>query len=126
MEIIYKPIGIAHTPFKDKAPYQYFVSDAVAKIEIFPEYEEGLEGIENFSMLLIIFHFHKSKDKPLKVKPRLYNEIRGVFATRSPARPNAIGVSEVKLIRRVGRILYVKGVDMLDGTPILDIKPKKE
>ena len=126
MEIIYIPIGIAHTPFKEHAPYQYFASDANGKIEIFPEYEEGLQGIERFSTLFIIFHFHKSNDKPLKVKPKIDGITRGVFATRSPARPNPIGLSEVKLIKREGRILHVKGVDMLDGTPIIDIKPKKE
>ncbi|MCD6223198.1 MAG: tRNA (N6-threonylcarbamoyladenosine(37)-N6)-methyltransferase TrmO [Thermoplasmata archaeon] len=120
--IEYKPIGIIKTPFKEKAPYQYFASKAEGKIEIFKEYEKGLEGIENFQRILVIFHFHKMNEKLLKVRRRIDGKIKGIFATRAPTRPNAIGISWLDLMRRDRNILYVKGVDMIDGTPVIDIK----
>ncbi len=125
MGITYRAIGIIHTPFRDrkKTPYQYFVDNAEGTIEIFPEYEEGLEGIENFDRIIVLFHFHEQREVVLKVKPKISDEIRGVFSTRSPTRPNPIGMSVVKLLERNGRFLKVMNVDMLDGTPLLDIKP---
>jgi tRNA-Thr(GGU) m(6)t(6)A37 methyltransferase TsaA len=120
-----KSIGIIHTPFKCKkdTPIQPFQSKAVGEISVFKEYQEGLEGIEGFSHLILLYRFHKSRGYCLKVKPFLDNKLKGLFATRYPRRPNQIGLSVVKLIKRNGRILLVSGVDMIDNTPLLDIKP---
>src|SRR4030042_2322607 len=120
-----KPIGIIHTPFKSKqeTPIQPFRSKAVGKIEVFKEYERGLDDIEGFSHLILIYKFHRSRGFSLKVKPFLDNRLRGLFATRAPRRPNQIGLSVVKLIRRRWNILFLNGIDVIDGTPLLDIKP---
>jgi len=131
-----KPIGIIHTPYKKDGdvPYQAYKSRDVGEIEVFKEYEGGLKDIEGFSHLIILYEFHKSVKRSVKrehflessgllVKPYLDNTLHGVFATRSPNRPNLIGLTVVELLKRKGNILRVKGVDMLDGTPILDIKP---
>jgi tRNA-Thr(GGU) m(6)t(6)A37 methyltransferase TsaA len=120
-----KPIGIIHSPFKSKqeTPIQPFRSKAVGKIEVFKEYERGLDDIEGFSHLILIYKFHRSRGFSLKVKPFLDDRLRGLFATRAPRRPNQIGLSVVKLIRRRGNILFVNGIDVIDGTPLLDIKP---
>ena len=120
-----KPIGIIHSPFKSKqeTPIQPFRSKAVGKIEVFKEYERGLDDIEGFSHLILIYKFHRSRGFSLKVKPFLDNRLRGLFATRAPRRPNQIGLSVVKLIRRRWNILFVNGIDVIDGTPLLDIKP---
>ena len=120
-----KPIGIIHTPFKSKedAPIQPSRSNAHGEIEVFKEYEEGLEDIEGFSHIILIYQFHKSEGYSLKVKPYLDNKLRGLFATRAPRRPNQIGLSVVKLLKRKENILFVESIDVLDGTPLLDIKP---
>jgi len=120
-----KPIGIIHTPFKSKkdTPNQANKSNSIGKISVFKEYEQGLEGIEDFSHLILLFRFHKSRGYRLKVKRFLDNKLKGLFASRSPRRPNQLGLSVVKLVKRNGRFLLVRGVDMLDGTPLLDIKP---
>jgi tRNA (adenine37-N6)-methyltransferase len=120
-----KPIGIIHSLFKSKqeTPIQPFRSKAVGKIEVFKEYEQGLDDIESFSHLILIYKFHRSRGFSLKVKPILDDRLRGLFATRAPRRPNQIGLSVVKLIRRRGNILFVNGIDVIDGTPLLDIKP---
>jgi tRNA-Thr(GGU) m(6)t(6)A37 methyltransferase TsaA len=120
-----KPIGIIHSPFKSKqeTPIQPFRSKAVGEIEVFKEYERGLDDIEGFSHLILIYKFHRSRGFSLKVKPFLDDRLRGLFATRAPRRPNQIGLSVVKLIRRRGNILFVNGIDVIDGTPLLDIKP---
>lgn len=120
-----KPIGIIHTPFKRKeeTPIQPFRSTAIGEVEVFKEYQEGLEDIEGFSHIILIYWFHKSKGYNLKVKPFLDDALRGVFATRAPSRPNQIGLSVVKLLNRKENILTVKGIDVIDGTPLLDIKP---
>ena len=120
-----KPIGIIHSPFKSKqeTPIQPFQSKAVGKIEVFKEYEQGLDDIESFSHLILIYKFHRSRGFSLQVKPILDDRLRGLFATRAPRRPNQIGLSVVKLIRRRGNILFVNGIDVIDGTPLLDIKP---
>jgi tRNA-Thr(GGU) m(6)t(6)A37 methyltransferase TsaA len=131
-----KPIGIIHTPYKrdGEVPRQAYESGEVGEIEVFKEYEEGLKDIEGFSHLIILYMFHKSVKCSVKrkyflnslgllVKPYLDDIPRGLFATRSPNRINPIGLSTVKLLKREGNILKVKGVDMLDGTPLLDIKP---
>jgi tRNA-Thr(GGU) m(6)t(6)A37 methyltransferase TsaA len=124
--IKYKPIGIIHSPFVEPigTPIQPRAAEDVdGTVEIFPEYAEGLKDLENFSHIILIYHFHLSKKSLLKVKPFMDNQIHGVFSTRAPTRPNPIGISVVRLIRIEENILYVRDVDILDGTPILDIKP---
>lgn len=125
--IIYRPIGTIHSPFKEPhdAPIQSAcVTDSEGTIEIFPEYSEGLADLEGFSHIILLYHFHLSKKGfSLKVKPYLDEQLRGVFATRAPARPNAIGMSIVRLVKVKGEKLSIRDVDILDGTPLLDIKP---
>lgn len=124
-EINYKPIGIIQSPFKmpKGTPIQPTAARGVdGTIEIFPEYVEGLDGLEGFSHIILIYHFHLAQKSPLKVKPYMDDKMHGVFATRSPSRPNPIGISIVRLVRIDGNILYIKDVDILDGTPLLDIK----
>jgi tRNA-Thr(GGU) m(6)t(6)A37 methyltransferase TsaA len=120
-----KPIGIIRTPFKNKkeTPIQPFKSRAIGKVEVYKKYQEGLKDIEGFSHLILIYKFHRSKGFKLLVKPFLDNELRGLFSTRAPRRPNQIGISVVKLLNRRNNILTVKGIDALDKTPLLDIKP---
>jgi tRNA-Thr(GGU) m(6)t(6)A37 methyltransferase TsaA len=114
-----------HTPFKYKedTPTQARRSKAVGTIEVYSEYEDGLSDIDGFSYIIVIFRFHKSRGYRLKLKPFWDNKQRGVFATRAPRRPNQLGLSVLKLLNRRRNILKVEGVDMLDGTPLLDIKP---
>lgn len=120
-----KSIGIIHTPFKRKkdTPIQPFKSKAVGKVEVFKKYQYGLEDIEGFSHLILLYKFHKSRGYRLKVKPFLDDNLRGLFATRAPRRPNQIGLTVVELLKRKGNFLFVKGIDALDKTPLLDIKP---
>jgi tRNA (adenine37-N6)-methyltransferase len=125
-KIIYHPIGIIHTPFKQcaDAPAQgCFAQAARGHIELFPEFEPGLKDLTGFSHLVLLYHFHESNGYELITKPLLDKEKRGVFATRYFKRPNPIGISIVKLIQVKGNRLEVGWVDMLDGTPLLDIKP---
>ncbi len=123
MEIV--PIGRIHTPFQSSGdtPIQPVKSEAVGKVEIFQDYSEALADTEGFSHLILLYLFHKAGEYQLKVKPFLDDQPRGLFATRYPARPNHIGLSVVKLLRRQAHLLVVEGVDVLDGTPLLDIKP---
>jgi len=124
--IVFRPIGIIHSGHEDpaKTPVQPVYAKACSGIaEIFPEHADGLKDIEGFSHLYILYHLHRSEPGKLIVKPFLQDRERGVFATRSPARPNAIGLSVVELVLRQNSILHLRGVDILDGTPILDIKP---
>lgn len=126
MEIKYNSIGIIHSPHKsiDGVPIQPISGKGIeARIEIFKEFSEGLKDIDGFSHIIVLYDFHKSRDFKLLVKPFLDNENRGVFATRAPKRPNSIGLSVLKLNKVIGNILYVENVDILDGTPVLDIKP---
>lgn len=125
MKIILKPIGVVHTPFKDKreTPIQPTRSNAIGKVEIEPEYSAGLTDLEGFSHIYLIYYFHKSSGYELLVKPFLDDRQRGLFATRYPARPNSIGVSIVRLLAREENFLTIRDVDVLDGTPLLDIKP---
>ena len=124
-EIKLKPIGIIHTPFKNKkeTPIQPFKSKATGRIEVFRKYQQGLKDIEGFSHLILIYEFHRSKGYKLLVKPFLDSELRGLFATRYPERPNQIGITVVKLLNKEDNILTVKGIDIIDKTPLLDIKP---
>ena len=120
-----KPIGVIHTPFKfhEGTPGQTSRSKVVGTIEIYDEYAEGLSDIEGFSHIILVFKFHRSRGYKLKLKPYWDTKQRGLFSTRAPRRPNQLGVSVVKLLKRRGNVLTVKGVDMFDGTPLLDIKP---
>ncbi len=125
-EIKFRPIGIIHSPFKEAkgVPIQPSAAKGIeGKVEIFPEYTEGLEDIGNFSHIFLIYHLHLSRKYSLKVKPYMDDKERGVFATRAPSRPNPIGISVVELLEVDGNMLHIKNVDIVDGTPLLDIKP---
>jgi tRNA-Thr(GGU) m(6)t(6)A37 methyltransferase TsaA len=126
MQITLNAIGVVHSPFTDKAstPIQSARSTAIGEVEVFPDFEAGLEGIEEFSHIILIYSLHDNPPQyELRVRPFLDDQLHGVFATRYPVRPNSIGLSVVKLIERKGNQLVIQGVDMLDGTPLLDIKP---
>jgi tRNA-Thr(GGU) m(6)t(6)A37 methyltransferase TsaA len=97
--------------------------DVAASLEVLPEFKKGLNGIEGFDYLILITHLHRSERESLEVVPFLDDQSHGVFSTRSPARPNRLGVSIINLIGVDGLTLTFKGCDMLDGTPVLDIKP---
>lgn len=125
-EIKYKPIGIIHSPFKESkgTPIQPPGAKNIdGTVEIFPEYMEGLKDIEGFSHIILIYHFHLSKIMTLRAKPYMDNRVHGVFAMRGPSRPNPIGISIVHLVKLEENILYIQDVDIVDGTPLLDIKP---
>lgn len=120
------PIGIIHSPHTkaEKTPIQpYYAADCVGHIEIFPEYAEGLRDLEGYSHIYLIFCFHKASSPRLVVKPFLQDVERGVFSTRAPCRPNPLGLSIVRLLGKERNILHIDSVDILDGTPLLDIKP---
>jgi len=126
LNITYHPIGIVHSPYKqpEGTPIQPITSKEVnATIEIFPGYVEGLKDLEGFSHIYVLFHLHLAKSNSLLVTPFLDTKSHGVFATRAPGRPNPIGISVVCLEKIAGNILHVKNIDMLDGSPVLDIKP---
>lgn len=121
-----EPIGTIRSPFD--GPHQVpkgpgAKHDAEGVLEILPEYEAGLMDIEGFSHLFVLWVFDRIDDFHLIANPPTDDRPHGVFATRSPRRPNHIGLTVVELLRRDGRSLHVRGVDMLDGTPIVDIKP---
>jgi tRNA-Thr(GGU) m(6)t(6)A37 methyltransferase TsaA len=125
-EIRYRPIGIIHSPFKDikGMPIQPTGAKGIAgTIEVNHEFREGLKDLEGFSHIILIYHFHQSQGYALSVKPFLDDNLRGVFSTRAPRRPNPIGISVVELIKVEGNMLYIENVDVVDGTPLLDIKP---
>jgi tRNA-Thr(GGU) m(6)t(6)A37 methyltransferase TsaA len=119
------PIGVIHSPFTDKSqtPIQPSRSQAIGRVELYPEFTEGLQDIEDFSHIILLYVFHRSEDYTLHVKPFLDGELRGLFATRYPCRPNPIGLSIVRLLARHSNVLEIEGVDVLDGTPLLDLKP---
>lgn len=124
--IVYKPIGIIHSEHTaaERTPIQpVYASGCAGRAEIYPEYAEGLRDLDGFSNIYLIYHFHKAGLPKLMVKPFMQDIERGVFATRAPCRPNAIGISIVELVRRDGYVLHLANVDILDGTPLLDIKP---
>jgi tRNA-Thr(GGU) m(6)t(6)A37 methyltransferase TsaA len=126
MEITYRPIGTVHSPFKDieGMPIQPSgASQTQGWIEISPEFVEGLKDLEGFSHIILLYHFHRVQEAKLTVVPFMDSWPHGVFATRAPRRPNPIGLSIVRLLRVEHNILHVENVDILDGTPLLDIKP---
>jgi tRNA-Thr(GGU) m(6)t(6)A37 methyltransferase TsaA len=122
----FQPIGTIRTPFTEPEgmPIQPAGARGVkGSVELLAEYAEGLRDLDGFSHIILLYWFHVSRGFELEVVPFLDTEPRGVFATRAPRRPNPIGLSVVRLDRIEGRVVHVVGVDMLDGTPLLDIKP---
>ena len=125
-EIKYKPIGVIHSPFKEPkgTPIQPAAATGIyGTVEVFPEYAKGLKDIGGFSHIILVYHFHLSQGSSLEAKPYMDNEAHGVFAMRGPVRPNPIGISVVRLERIEERTLHIQDVDIIDGTPLLDIKP---
>jgi tRNA-Thr(GGU) m(6)t(6)A37 methyltransferase TsaA len=125
-EIVYKPIGVIHSPFKkpEGTPIQSLVGKQIkGSIEIFPEYAEGLQDLEGFSHIILIYHFHLVQKTSLLAKPFMDDKIHGIFSIRGPSRPNPIGFSIVRLTGVKDNILHIQDLDILDGTPLLDIKP---
>ena len=126
MEIDYQPIGVVHSPFKDTEgmPIQSIGASKVqGTVEVFPEFADGLKDLEGFSHIILLYHFHQTRNPQLIVTPFMDSQPRGVFATRAPKRPNPIGLSVVRLLSVEQSILHVENVDILDGTPLLDLKP---
>jgi formylmethanofuran dehydrogenase subunit E len=119
------PIGIIRSPYlsRDDAPRQGRFSDALVTLEILPEFAEGLQDIEQEPHLIVLYWLDRSNRTTLKAIPPHTGVEHGVFATRSPDRPNPIGICVVDFIRREGNKVLVRGLDALDGTPLLDIKP---
>jgi tRNA-Thr(GGU) m(6)t(6)A37 methyltransferase TsaA len=125
MDFTLHAIGVIHSPFteKDKTPIQPTRSQAIGTIEVSPEFVDGLDGLDGFSHLILLYIFDRSDGYSLRVQPFLDDRFHGVFATRYPYRPNPLGLSIVRLLKREGHRLEIEGVDVLDGTPLLDIKP---
>ncbi|WP_320112777.1 tRNA (N6-threonylcarbamoyladenosine(37)-N6)-methyltransferase TrmO [Draconibacterium orientale] len=125
-DIVFHPIGIIHSEYKHTkdTPIQPASGMGTSgSVEILPEYVDGLQDIGGFSHLILIYHFNRSPGYKLKVKPFLDKNLHGVFSTRTPFRPNPIGLSVVKLNSRNKNILEIENIDILDGTPLFDIKP---
>lgn len=121
-----KPIGVIHTPFKELKgmPIQPAGAAGVeGTVEVFEEYRAGLKDLDGFSHVILLYHFHRSEGFKLEVVPFMDTVPRGLFSTRAPRRPNPIGLSVVQLDRIENGVLHVRNVDILDGTPLLDIKP---
>jgi tRNA-Thr(GGU) m(6)t(6)A37 methyltransferase TsaA len=122
----YQPIGVIRSPFKALArmPIQPAGARGVTgRVEVYPEFAPGLKDLGGFSHVVLVYHLHKSKGYRLEVVPYLDTEQRGLFATRAPRRPNPIGISVVRLTGVKGNVLEIDGIDVLDKTPLLDIKP---
>jgi tRNA-Thr(GGU) m(6)t(6)A37 methyltransferase TsaA len=125
-QIIYRPIGVIHSPFKEakKMPIQPAAAKGIeGTIDINPEFKNGLKDLDGFSHIILLYHFHLSRGFSLAVIPFLDDKPRGVFATRAPRRPNLVGLSIVRLVAVEENRLYIRNVDIVDGTPLLDIKP---
>ena len=125
-EIVYHPIGIIHSPFKDTKgmPIQPIGATGIeGSVILNKEFTEGLKDLEGFSHIILIYHFHLSKGYSLKVKPFLDELTHGVFSTRAPKRPNPLGLSVVELTGIKDNVIFIRDVDIVDGTPVLDIKP---
>lgn len=124
--IAYRPVGVIRTPFKEPqgTPIQPTAArGVVGTVEVLPQYAEGLRDLDGFSHAVLLYHFHLAKGPSLTVKPFMDEQTHGVFATRAPARPNPIGLSVVRLLGVEGNVLHVQDVDIVDGTPLLDVKP---
>lgn len=123
---VFEPIGFVRSPYQDTKDVPKGLGaqhDAEGLLEIRPEFEAGLKDIEGFSHLLVLWVFDRSDGFELVGKPPSDDRPHGVFATRSPRRPNPIGLTTVEVLGREGNVVRVRGLDMLDGTPILDLKP---
>jgi tRNA-Thr(GGU) m(6)t(6)A37 methyltransferase TsaA len=127
MEITYRPIGVMHSPLKVSggAPLFYTESDVKGVIEVYREYEAGLADLDGYGHIVVVFHFHGSSGYDLLQRRRGGGPLKGVFSLRSPNRPNAIGISVLRLLSIDDNMIHVDNVDILDQTPILDIKPYK-
>lgn len=126
MKIAFAPIGIIHSPFTklEDMPIQPAGAAGVkGTVEVFEQYRAGLRDLDGFSHIILLYYFHRSHSFDLQVVPFMDSEPRGLFATRAPKRPNPIGLSVVQLDRIQGGLLHIQNVDILDGTPLLDIKP---
>jgi tRNA-Thr(GGU) m(6)t(6)A37 methyltransferase TsaA len=124
--ITYTAIGTIHSPFTEipGMPLQAVAAqDIEGSIEIAPAYAAGLDDLDGFSHLIVLYHMHRVAGHALRVTPYLDDQAHGIFATRSPKRPNPIGLAVVRLLRVEHARLIIAGVDMLDGTPVLDVKP---
>jgi len=125
-QIVYEPIGIVHSPFTEAKgmPIQPAGAEGVrGSVELLDKFCAGLRDIEGFSHIILVYHFHLSTGYTLEARPFLDDVPRGIFAMRGPARPNPIGISVVRLVGVEGCTLYIEDVDIVDGTPLLDIKP---
>ena len=125
MDITFSPIGVIHSPFTqpDDTPLQTSRSMAIGQVEVYPPFADGLQDIEGLSHIILLYVFHQAEGFELQIKPYLDDRIHGVFATRYPFRPNPIGLSIVRLAGRRDNLLDVEGIDVFDGTPVIDIKP---
>jgi tRNA-Thr(GGU) m(6)t(6)A37 methyltransferase TsaA len=126
MSVTLVPIGTIHTPFatKDDAPIQgAFHPEAEGVVELLPEFAGGLADIDGFTHLILLYEFDRAAPVQMRRQTFLGDEPHGLWATRHPARPNRIGLTVVRLLGREGALLRVGGIDVLDGTPLLDIKP---
>ncbi len=124
--LTYYPIGVIHSEFRkaEGMPIQPAGgTEFDGHIEIFEQFSEGLKDLDGFSHVFLIYHFHDSKGYSLLTKPFLDETPRGVFSTRSPKRPNPVGLSVVRIKSISTNIIYIKDIDILDGTPLIDIKP---
>jgi tRNA-Thr(GGU) m(6)t(6)A37 methyltransferase TsaA len=120
-----KPVGVIHSPFTEKSQtlIQPTRSHAFGYVDVFPNFAEGLRDLEGFSHSILLYAFHKADNYALRVEPFLDNQLRGLFTTRYPCRPNPISLSIVRLLASHENTLEIEGEDVLDGTPRLDIKP---
>jgi tRNA-Thr(GGU) m(6)t(6)A37 methyltransferase TsaA len=126
MKIEFAPIGIIHSPFTELEgmPIQPAGADGVkGTVEVFKDFHPGLKDLDGFSHIILLYHFHRSRGFNLHVVPFMDSEPRGLFATRAPKRPNPIGLSIVRLDKIEDNVLHIQNVDILDGTPLIDIKP---
>ena len=126
MTISYRPIGTIRSPFEgvEKVPIQPAAASGIrGTVEVSAEFVDGLQDLSGFSHIILLYHFHRVTEARLTVVPFLDDRARGVFATRAPSRPNPIGLSIVRLLGIEGNVLQIENVDMVDGTPLLDIKP---
>lgn len=125
MKIKFKSIGIIHSSFKKRGeiPCQGYKTDKCGKVKVFKKYEKALTDIEGFSHIYLLYYFHKHTGFKLMTETFLDKKLRGLFATRYFNRPNPIGISVVRLLKRKENILTVKPIDVLNNTPLLDIKP---
>ncbi len=124
--VTYRPIGVIHTPFSSKSdvPRQPHLGKGVqGTVVVSPEFRAGLKGIERHARVVLVYNLHMSQGYSLEVRPPGQTELRGVFASRAPHRPNPIGISVVRLVKVDGCTLHVEDLDILDGTPLLDLKP---